>query len=160
MKLRLIEQGAVTDRFGRETFISVLMADGVPVAVLHSTDKGVNYNDDAIHQEHVIQGIQIRYSTEKHWHEDLVDASAPSRSRMVVAVESKDARLPGDVDIANKVREDYEYSLGWDFLRYEAKGTAIPADASPAFLRGVEASKKRCGRIVRQGKLTGNARSW
>lgn len=160
MKLRLIEQGAVTDRFGRETFISVLTSDGVPVAVLHSTDRSVNYNDDAIHQEHVIQGIQVRYSSELHWHEDLVDASAPSRSRLVVAVESKDSPLPGDVDIANKVREDYEYDVGWNFLRYGEKGEAIPADASESFLRGVEASKKKCGRVVRSGKLTGNPRNY
>jgi hypothetical protein len=160
MKLRLIEHGAVTDRHGRETFVSVLTADGVPVAVLHSSDRSVSYNDDGIHQEHVIQGIQMRYSTEKYWHEDRVDSSCPSRSRMTVPVESKDSLLPGDVDIARMVREDYEEDEGFSFVKWGERGTEIPKDASDAFLRGVERAKKRYSRIIRNGKLTGEARSY
>lgn len=156
MKLRLIEQGAVTDRFGRETFISVITADGVPVAVLHSQDRSDRYrDDDAIHHEHVIQGIQVRYSTEKYWHEDLVDSTCPSRTRMTIPVESKDSMLPGDVDIANKVRADYDEDAGMQFVRYGEKGEEIPADASPAFLKGVEYAKTRYGRVIRKGKLCG-----
>jgi hypothetical protein len=162
MDLKLVNSGTVTDRFGRETIISVLMDGSVPVAVIHSQDKGDHYNDDAIHQEHVIQGIEIELDNGQRFsHDDILDSSCPSRTRIRLSAPKERIGVGfGDVDIFNEVKADYDWSNGFNFVKYGAKGEKVPADASAAFFLGMDAAKKRTGRIVRANKLTGEPRTW
>ena len=161
MDLKLADAGTVIDQFGNETTISILMDGQIPVAVIHSTDSCVRYNDDAIHQEHVIQSIDIVKHSDETWHDDYAtQISCPSRSTMKYRMLKGDTSLPDDVDIANDVRADYEESDGFDLVKWGEQGAEVPTGKSDAFYRGVELAKKRYHRIVRNGKLTGKPRSW
>jgi hypothetical protein len=158
MKMRLEDAGTMTDSHGTETTVSVLFADDIPVALIHSQDHAVRYNDDSRHTEHVIQGLEFRTEGKGFFDREVLShASCPSRSMMNVTIPSLDAELP---DMAQVARDDYDWSNGFSFLKYGEKGAAIPDDASDAFMRGVKAASQRFGRMVRSGKLTGNPRSW
>lgn len=152
MKMELKQMGETADLYGPATTVSVLIADGIPVALIHSTDRTNNYNDDRkTASEHVIQALQFKTQTGKYDKDDVHYATAPSRS-------SRDMiDTPVTVEAAwEAAQDDAAWNLGYNWIRWAPKGATVPEDARPAFFDGVKRAQERnTNRKIRAGKITG-----
>lgn len=139
---------STTDAAGRTVHVTVVTMDGLPAFSFVTKPR----NGLAPGSEHVVSGVTVEEAGEYGLNDTLRSDDAPTtgNSHFIgepTVAEVLDARL-GSV----------AYERGYAFVADGPKGAEIPSDEHDGFYRGVDAAKRRTGRVVRNNRLTGAPR--